>query len=109
MTKRPVGLTWILVFLSMSFLGSAFSMTSSMTASRSFLYFTCSSCCVLTTMASMRTGTSSSYSSVTCVLPSGRRKSTPPIFFLRTAASCRASLCAYSMGAGMSSGVSSVA
>ncbi len=55
-TKRPVGLTWILVALSMSFFGSALSMTSSMIASRSCLYLTFSSCCVETTIASIANG-----------------------------------------------------
>ena len=56
MTKRPVGLTKNFVFLSMSFFGMTFSMTSSMIASWSVLCFTSSACCVETTIASMRTG-----------------------------------------------------
>ena len=82
-----------------------FLMTSSITASFSVLYFTLSECCVEMTTESMRFGRSFSYSTVTWLLPSGRRKSTLPA--LRTAASCLVSLCAYMMGAGISSGVSS--
>ncbi len=79
-TKRPVGLTKNLVLLSMSFLGMTFSITRSMTASLSVLYLTSGECWVETTIASQRTGASFSYSMVTCVLPSGLRKSALPDF-----------------------------
>ena len=54
----------------------------------------------------MRTcfGTPRSYSTVTCVLPSGRRYGSVP--FLRTSARRRAMRWARAIGSGMSSGVS---
>ena len=59
-------------------------------------------------MASTRTGlSSSSYSMVTWVLPSGRRYGSVPS--LRTAVSCSARRCAMVIGSGISSGVSSQA
>ena len=104
-TNRPVGLTWIFVSLSMSSLGMIGLMISSRTPSAMRACDTSGVCCVLTTIASQRATLSPSYSSVTCVLPSGRRKSSR--FCLRTSDIRRASLCAYMIGAGISSAVSS--
>ncbi len=59
---------------------------------------------VETTIASMRLGLPYSYSTVTCVLPSGRRNGSLP--FLRTSASFFASRFASEIVSGMSSGVS---
>ena len=53
---------------------------------------------------SIRTGLRSRYSTVTCDLPSGRRKSSPA---RRAFASWRVTAWAYWMGAGISVGVSS--
>jgi len=66
----------VLGVLSSRCLGSVFWTTSSMIASLSVLCFTLSECWVETTTVSMRFGTSFSYSTVTWLLPSGRRKST---------------------------------
>ncbi len=90
MTKRPVGLTKNLVALSMSLAGITLSMIRLRTASTICFCFTSGPCCVETTMADARTGTSSSYSMVTWVLPSGRSQST--FLLLRTSASFFASL-----------------
>ncbi len=64
-------------------------------------------CWVETTMAVMRLGRPSTYSTLTCDLPSGRRKSTSP--WRRTSLSRCTSLWASMMGSGISSGVSSQA
>ncbi len=64
-------------------------------------------CCVETTTASMRLGVLPTYSTLTWLLPSGRRKSRAP--WRRTSESCRTSLWASMMGSGISSGVSSQA
>ena len=95
---------WNFVFLSSSFLGSDARMTSSITASASFFEETASECWVETTTVSIRTGLRSRYSTVTCDLPSGRRKSSPS---RRALASWRVTAWAYWIGAGISSGVSS--
>ena len=63
---------------------------------------------LLTTMASTRTGLwFASYSTVTWLLPSGRRYGMVP--FLRTSLSLKASLWASEIGVGINSGVSLVA
>ena len=64
-------------------------------------------CCVEMTTASMRLGVLSTYSTLTWLLPSGRRKSRMPS--RRTSESRRTSLWAIMMGSGISSGVSSQA
>ena len=56
--------------------GITFSMMSERTMSTICLCLTSGACWVETTMADAWTGTSSSYSMVTCVLPSGRSQST---------------------------------
>ena len=62
-------------------------------------------CWLETTMVSIRVGrSSSSYSMVTWVLPSGRRYGTRPS--LRTSVNCSARRCANEIGSGMSSRVS---
>ena len=106
MTKRPVGLMKIFVFLSISPLGSARAITSSRTASWSFLLVISSECWVLRTTASMRAGLPSLYSTVTWLLPSGRSHG---CCLRRASARRRVSACAKEMGAGMSSAVSSQA
>ena len=69
---------------------------------------TSSACCVEITTASTRTGRfSASYSTVTWLLPSGRRYASCPD--RRTSESLRASLCASEIGVGISSSVSFVA
>ncbi len=73
-TKLPVGLTWNLTgFPVRSRFGSSGRMTCSITSARIFFWLTESACCVLSTTVSMRTGFPPSYSTVTWVLPSGRR------------------------------------
>jgi len=62
------------------------------------------SCCVDTTTVSMRTGRPSWYSTVTWVLPSGRKYGRLPD--RRTSESRRTSRCAISIGIGINSGVS---
>ena len=52
MTKRPVGLTWIFVFLVIRCAGMIGLITCSMTASRIVSLETESACCVETTTAS---------------------------------------------------------
>ena len=106
MTNRPVGLMKILVFLSTSRFGSAFAMTSSRIAAWSLRFETLSACCVETTTVSIRATLPPLYSTVTWLLPSGRRKSSPA---RRAFASWRVTACAYWIGAGMSSVVSSQA
>ena len=61
-------------------------------------------CCVDTTTVSSRTGVIPEYSTVTWVLPSGRRYGTVPL--RRTVDSCLDSWCASMIGSGISSGVS---
>ena len=72
-TKRPVGLMKYLVFASSSSAGTTAWITFSRTSSRSVSVLTRSLCCVETITASTRTGLSPSYSTVTWLLPSGRR------------------------------------
>ena len=59
--------------------GTTASITFERISLRSFSVVTVSACWVDTTMASMRTGTPSSYSTDTCVLPSGRRYFSSPL------------------------------
>ena len=106
MTNRPVGLMKTFVLRSTSRFGSAFAITCSRIASWSFLFETSSECWVETTTVSMRTGLPPRYSTDTWLLPSGRRKARPA---RRAFASWRVTACAYWIGAGMSSGVSSQA
>ena len=61
-------------------------------------------CWLDTTTVSIRTALSPSYSTVTWVLPSGRRYAIVP--FLRTSDSRSDSRCAIVIGSGISSGVS---
>ena len=83
-------------------------MISSTTASRRSFRAMSGSCWVDTTMAGQEsTWPSSPYSTVTWLLPSGRSHFSLPD--LRTSVSCRESLWAMEMGAGISSGVSSQA
>ena len=83
-------------------------MISSTTASRSSFRAMSGSCWVDTTMAGQEsTLPSSPYSTVTWLLPSGRSQESFPL--LRTSVSWRASLWARSMGAGISTSVSSQA
>ena len=109
MTNRPVGLMWNFGgrAASRSSAGSSGLITCSTTASSIRSWVTSSWCCVETTTVSIRTGLSPSYSTVTCDLPSGRKKSTSPL--LRTAASRRQILCESEIGSGIRSGDSSVA
>ena len=102
-TNRPVGLIQNLVLGVTSSLGSAQFMTWVRIASSSVFFFTSALCWVETTTASIATGRSSSYRTLTWVLPSGRRKSIPSICFFRTSARRRASLWASWIGLGISS------
>ena len=73
MTNRPVGLMKIRVSLSTNSLGTTGLITYLIRSFFSFSSFTSSSCWAEMTMASMRLTWSPSYSTVTWVLPSGRR------------------------------------
>ena len=79
-------------------------MTASTTSERSRSGRTSGSCWDDTTTVRTRFGRPCSYSTVTWVLPSGRRYGSWPDF--RTSDSRRAMRCARAMGRGMSSGVS---
>ena len=83
-TKRPVGLTWMMVLSSKSCAGSVGSITFAITVSRISSWETSGECCVETTTVWTRSGCMPSYSTVTWLLPSGRSQSTPS---RRTAAS----------------------
>ncbi len=86
MTNRPVGLMWYFVFSSSSSAGSTAWITCFRMSARSSSLPTVSACCVEMTTASMRTGLPfASYSTVTWLLPSGRRYGSLP--FLRTSVS----------------------
>ena len=61
------------VFSSMRFAGTVFNITSRFMSSRNAFMSISGECWLDTTTVSTRTGLSSSYSTVTCVLPSGRR------------------------------------
>ena len=83
-------------------------MISSMTASRRSEMATSGACCVeMTTVSSRLTAPVLSYSTETWLLPSGRSQARRPL--LRAAVSDRASIWAYSTGAGISVCVSSQA
>ena len=88
-------------------LGRIGSMMCFFTSARRSSVETSSSCWVETTTASMRVGLPSTYSTLTWLLPSGRRNSSVPA--RRTSLSWRTSLWASMMGSGISSGVSSQA
>ena len=106
MMKRPVAL--IIRFMSgaLSSSGTTLSITSELTASRSCSVETESSCCAAMTTACTLCARPSRYSTVTWLLPSGRRNFRSP---RRALASWRVSRCASAMGRGISSGVSSQA
>ena len=93
-TKRPV----VLIKISQSFssnrpVGSSTGrMTVRFTASMISAWEADAACCVDTTTLLMRIGLPSTYSKETCVLPSGRKKSTRPS--LRALVSCCESWCA---------------
>jgi hypothetical protein len=107
-TKRPVGFTWMTVFsTSNSPAGSDGVITCSMIAWRISSGVASGSCWVETTTVSTCTGRSPSYSTETCVFPSGRSQATSPL--LRTAASRSAMRWASRMGVGISASFSSVA
>ena len=72
-TNEPLGLTMILVASSTTCPISTGSMTSSRTPSEISFWVALAAWCVDTTIASMRFGLPSSYSTVTWVLPSGRK------------------------------------
>ena len=89
------------------FEGTTGSMMCFFTCARSSSVEILSSCCVETTTASMRLGLPSTYSTLTWLLPSGRRKSSR--LARRTSLNCCTSLCAIMIGSGINSLVSSQA
>ena len=107
-TNRPVGLMWYFVSWSSSFAGITNWITFFRMSRRNSSLPTVSACWVEITTASTRTGLPfASYSTVTWLLPSGRRYDICP--FLRTSLSRYVSLCANDIGVGISSSVSFVA
>ena len=103
-TKRPVGLTCMTGSVSRSSAGMVGRITASTISERSRSVRTSGSCWAETTTVRTRIGIPRSYSTVTWVLPSGRRYGNWPV--LRTSASRRAMRWARAIGSGMSSGVS---
>ncbi len=103
-SKRPLGLTMILVAASTRPGGRTRSITSSRIPRSISSLVTFGSWWVEMTTASIRFGLPWSYSTVTCDLPSGRSQGRVPS--LRASASRRVSLCASEMVSGISSGVS---
>ena len=82
-------------------------MTFSITSFFNFSWLISSSCCVETNMVSILFGLSFSYSTVTCVFPSGLKYLIS--LFLLTSVNLLDNLCAIEMAYGMYSGVSSQA
>ena len=108
-TKLPVGLMWYSTMpASRNFAGITGRITRALIVSSICSGFTSPSCWALTTTVVTRWGrNSSSYSKVTCALPSGRSHGISPD--RRASESRRTSLWAYETGAGIDSGVSSQA
>ena len=106
-TNRPVGLMWYFTFFGRSSFGIVASMMSATIALWIFALLTSSACWVLMTTVSTATGSLSSYTTVTCDLPSGRSHLSERS--LRRSARARVRRCASMIGIGISSSVSSVA
>ena len=106
MMNRPVALIMRFMSGARSSTGTILSITSAFTASRSCSVETEFSCCAAITTACTLCGRPPRYSTVTWLLPSGRRNFSSP---RRAFASWRVSRCASAIGSGIISGVSSQA
>ncbi len=103
-TNLPVGFMYIFISSSISSGGMISFITCFIKSSLICSLVTSGSCWVEMTTVSTLVALSSSYSTVTCVLPSGLRYESVPSFLM--SASLFASLCASDIGSGISSGVS---